>query len=119
MAGGLRIPLNLDVHESANLLGATALAVADVALAGVTGAAGVSPSGAAALVVLSAFHHLSVTDLGRRVDLTQFAAARIMDSLEADGLVERRPSLGQWVSVRLTRAGRQADAVCSPRVLLR
>ena len=46
MAGGLRIPLNLDVHESANLLGATALAVADVALAGVTGAAGVSARGA-------------------------------------------------------------------------
>jgi hypothetical protein len=55
MAGGLRIPLNLDVPESANLLGATALAVADVALAGVTGAAGVSASGAAALVVLSVF----------------------------------------------------------------
>jgi MarR family transcriptional repressor of emrRAB len=108
MAGGLRIPLNLDVHESANLLGATALAVADVALAGVTGAAGVSASGAAALVVLSVFQHLNVTDLGRRVDLTQFAAARIMDSLEADGLVERRPSRGRWVSVRLTRAGRQA-----------
>jgi MarR family transcriptional repressor of emrRAB len=59
-------------------------------------------------VVLSAFQPLSVTDLGRRVDLTQFAAARMVDSLEADGLVERRPSRGRWVSVRLTRAGRQA-----------
>jgi MarR family transcriptional regulator, negative regulator of the multidrug operon emrRAB len=107
MAGGLRIPLNLDVHESANLLGATAL-VADLALAGVTRAAGVSASGAAALVVLSAFQHLSVADLGRRVDLTQFAAARMVDSLEADGLVELRPSRGRWVSVRLTKAGRQA-----------
>jgi MarR family transcriptional repressor of emrRAB len=83
-----------DSGRTANLLGATALAVADVALAGVIGAAGVSASGAAALVVLSAFHHLSVTDLGRRVDLTQFAAARMVDSLEADGLVQRRPSLG-------------------------
>ena len=87
-----------DSGRTANLLGATALTVTDVALAGVTGAAGVSPSGAAALVVLSAFHHLSVTDLGRRVDLTQFAAARMVDSLEADGLVERASSTNRAAS---------------------
>jgi MarR family transcriptional repressor of emrRAB len=74
-----------DSGRTANLLCATALAVADVALAGVIGAAGVSASGAAALVVLSAFHHLSVTDLGRRVDLTQFAAARMVDSPVCSG----------------------------------
>src|SRR3981189_3700168 len=83
-----------DSGRTAKLQGATALALTDVAPAGLTGAARVSARGAAALVVLSAFQHLSVTDLGRRVDLTQSTAARMVDSLEADGLVERRPSLG-------------------------
>jgi MarR family transcriptional regulator, negative regulator of the multidrug operon emrRAB len=98
------------MHEktrTANLLGATALAVTDLTLASTTQAAGVSPSGAAALVLLSATPDLSVTELGRRVGLTQSAAARMVDALEADGLVERRPSIGRWVSVRPTASGRR------------
>lgn len=96
--------------RTANLLGATALAVTDRALAGATAAAGTSPSGAAALVVLSAVPGLSVTELGRRVGLSQSAAARMTDSLEAARLVTRRHGPGRWVIVELTPAGREAAA---------
>ena len=94
--------------RTANLLGATALALTDLALTGATAAAGVSPSGAAALVVLSATPGLSVTELGRRVGLSQSAAARMADSLENARLVTRHPGPGRWVTVQVTLAGRQA-----------
>ncbi|MBK1788095.1 MarR family winged helix-turn-helix transcriptional regulator [Prauserella cavernicola] len=99
-----------DTERTANLLGATALALTDLALGGATEAAKVSASGAAALVSLSAQPGLSVTELGRRVGLTQSAAARMVDSLEAAGLVERKPSPWQarMTMVEPTRAGRQA-----------
>ncbi|MDA0564569.1 MarR family transcriptional regulator [Streptomonospora sp. S1-112] len=94
-----------DVDRLANLLGATALAVTDMALAGATGAAGVSASGAAALVVLTAAPGISVTELGRRVGLSQPAAARMVDSLERQGLAERRPGVGRLVAIVCTAAG--------------
>jgi MarR family transcriptional regulator, negative regulator of the multidrug operon emrRAB len=99
-----------DTRRTANLLGAAALAVTDLVIGGATAAAGVSGSGAAALVVLGADPGLSVTELGRRVGLTQSAAARMVDALEARGLVERRPTLGKWVAVHPTGAGRAASA---------
>jgi DNA-binding MarR family transcriptional regulator len=100
------------MHDSAdyatNLLGATALVINDLVLTKVTKAADVSASGAAALVVLTATAGLSVTELGRRVGLSQSAAARMVDTLEADNLVERRPGLGKWVTVHPTAAGLDA-----------
>lgn len=98
------------LDRTANLLGATALATTDLTLAGATRAVNLSASGAAALVSLSAHPGLSVTELGRRVGLTQSAAARMVDGLEADGLVERRPSplVKRVTTVHPTRAGRQA-----------
>jgi len=50
--------------RTANLLGATALAVTDLSLGDATLAAAVSASGGAALVVLSAAPGLSVTEVG-------------------------------------------------------
>jgi MarR family transcriptional regulator, negative regulator of the multidrug operon emrRAB len=97
-----------DMDRTANLLGATALGVTDLALAGATNAAGVSASGAAALVVLGTSPGLSVTELGRRIGLSQSAAARMVDSLESDGLVERRPGVGRWVAVHPTVEGSRA-----------
>jgi MarR family transcriptional regulator, negative regulator of the multidrug operon emrRAB len=97
-----------DTRRTANLLGAAALAVTDLVLGGATAAAGTSSSGAAALVVLHADPGLSVTELGRRIGLTQSATARMVDALEARGLVERRPTLGKWVAVHPTDAGRAA-----------
>ena len=89
--------------RTANLLGATALTVTDLMTSAATGAAGVGPSGAAALVVLQDSPGLSVTELGRRIGLTQSAAARMVDSLA--GLVRRERRGGREVSVHLTPDG--------------
>jgi DNA-binding MarR family transcriptional regulator len=99
-----------DVDRTANLLGAAALAVTDLTLGAVTKAASLSTSGAAALVTLSASPGLGVTELGRRIGLTQSAAARMVDSMQADGLVERRPSplSSRWLGVHLTTNGSKA-----------
>lgn len=91
--------------RTTNLLGATALAVHDLALAPAARAAGVSASGAAALVVLSAAPGLGVTELGRRVGLSQSAAARMVDSLENDRLAVRHAGPGRQTAVRLTATG--------------
>ena len=92
--------------RTANLLGATALAVTDLAHTTSARGAGLNPSSAAALTVLLSSAEVSVTELGRRVGLTQSAAARMVDSLQADRLVERQHRPGRWVPVRLTAAGR-------------
>ncbi|GAA3925035.1 MarR family transcriptional regulator [Actinomadura viridis] len=98
------------MHESrtANLLGAAALVVNDLVLTRAARAAGVSASGAAALVVLDASPEVTVTELGRRVGLTQSAAVRMVDALAADGLVERHRAAGRQVAVRLTAGGRRS-----------
>lgn len=96
-----------DIDRTANLLGATGLAVRDLALTEATRAAGVSESGSAALVVLSWSPDLSVTELGRRIGLSQPAAARMVDSLVAADLVRRRTGSGRAVAVRLTPKGRR------------
>ncbi|WP_255951411.1 MarR family winged helix-turn-helix transcriptional regulator [Streptomyces odontomachi] len=100
------------MHDSdrvANLLGAAALVLTDLTVGGATEAAGLSVSGAAALVTLTAQPGVSVTELGRRVGLSQSAAARMVDSLQADGLVERKPNpySRNWVTVHPTAAGRR------------
>jgi MarR family transcriptional regulator, negative regulator of the multidrug operon emrRAB len=98
-----------DSARTANLLGATGLAVRDLALAEAIRAEGVSESGAAAMVVLTSTPGLSVTELGRRVGLSQPAAARMTDSLESAGLVRRERGAGRAVAVRLTADGRRAS----------
>lgn len=99
-----------DAERTGNLLGAAALAVTDLVLGGSTAAAGISGSAAAALVVLGADPGLSVTELGRRIGLTQSAAARMVDALVGRGLVERRSTPGRAVAVHPTDAGRAATA---------
>jgi DNA-binding MarR family transcriptional regulator len=94
-----------DDRRLGNLLGAAALALSDLMLARVRAAAGVSASGAAALAVLAHAPGLSVTELGRRVGLSQPAAARMLDTLAAAGLARRTAGAGRAVPVRLTPAG--------------
>lgn len=66
-----------------------------------------STSSAAALVSLFAVPGLSVSELGRRVGLSQPAAARMVDALESDGLVTRVPSTvnRRWMTAQPTRQG--------------
>ncbi|TQC49607.1 MarR family transcriptional regulator [Rhodococcus sp. WS4] len=97
------------MHElrTANLLGAAALAVSDLVVASVTRGSRISPSGAAALVILSATPNLSVTELGRREGLSQSAAARMVDVLETKNLVTRKRGSGRETAVSLTSEGRR------------
>ncbi|AKH82036.1 hypothetical protein AA958_07160 [Streptomyces sp. CNQ-509] len=99
-----------DEIRTANLLGAAALAVADRLTAAAAGAAGVSVSGTAALVTLRGAEGIGVTELGRRIGLSQPACARMLDQLEGRGLVERERSGGRGVALRLTEAGAAAAA---------
>ncbi|OPF81334.1 hypothetical protein VT50_0209645 [Streptomyces antioxidans] len=94
----------------ANLLGATALAITDDLLSAPAAASRLSMSAAAALIVLRADPGVSVTELGRRVGLTQSAAVRMVDGLERDTLVERRRGIGNWTGVHPTAKGRRTAA---------
>lgn len=94
----------------ANLLGATALNVADLALAETHQVTDAGDSANAALVTLADAPDLAVTQLGQRIGLSQPAAARMVDGLVRRGLVERRATSGRAVAVRLTPAGRRAVA---------
>ncbi|MFD1718554.1 MarR family winged helix-turn-helix transcriptional regulator [Georgenia deserti] len=95
------------MERTANLLGAASLALTDLSLSAATQARRLSTSSAAALVSLAAHPGLSVSELGRRVKLSQPAAARMVDSLETAGLVAKVPSSvnRRWVTVRPTRLG--------------
>ncbi|MTD53920.1 MarR family transcriptional regulator [Amycolatopsis pithecellobii] len=93
-------------ERTANLLGATALAVSDLMFSTARQRTALSESSAAALVVLSVTPGLSVTELGRRIGLTQSAAARMVDALEASALARRFPGQGREVAVHLTGGGR-------------
>lgn len=96
------------IDRVANLLGASALTLIDLAVSEATRKADLTASQAAALVSLAATDGLTVTELGRRVGLTQPAASRLVDSLEVSGLTERRPNPygGRWRIVHVTAAGR-------------
>jgi MarR family transcriptional repressor of emrRAB len=100
------------MHESrlANLLGAAVLNLSDRMTAAAAAAAGVSLSGTAALVTLAEFPGLGGTELAHRIGLSQPACARMLDQLEARGLVRRQEKTGRAVAVVLTRAGRAAAA---------
>lgn len=97
-----------DAVRTANLLGAAALSSADRLTVAAADAAGTSVSGAAALVTLHAAPGLGVTALGKRVGLSQPAAARMVDALVEQGLVERHRESARSVGVWLTRHGRAA-----------
>lgn len=96
-----------DVERMANLLGAAALGLTDQMLDSTVQVRRLSTSSTAALISLYATPGLSVSELGRRVRLSQPAAARMVDALEADGLVRRMPSTvnRRWMTVHLTDRG--------------
>ncbi len=94
-----------DEARTANLLGAASLALSDLLVSAVTAIAGIGSSGSAALVVLSTVPGLSVTELGRRIGLSQPAAARMVDSLDKQGLVSKESTEGRAVAVHLTDEG--------------
>ncbi|HEX2053232.1 MAG TPA: MarR family transcriptional regulator, partial [Actinomycetota bacterium] len=94
----------------ANLLGATALNVTNLALSQMRHVADLGESASAALITLVEHPGLSVTGLGGRIGLSQPAAARMVDGLVARGFVTRQPGSGRTVELQLTRSGRRTAA---------
>ena len=97
---------------SANRLGTLALVLADRTADAVAEASGHSDSTAAAL---SALHHFldapSIELLRQVLGLTHSGTVRLVDRLERDGLVRRRPGPdARSTAVSLTAAGRRVAA---------
>jgi MarR family transcriptional repressor of emrRAB len=94
--------------RTANLLGATAVVVADAMRASteeVTGLGGAVPG---ALVTIHAFRGQSIEELRRALGLSQPGAVRLVDRLSAEGWVERRPGPdARAVALVLTPIGRR------------
>jgi DNA-binding MarR family transcriptional regulator len=105
-------------EPDANGLGAFSLVVADQICGAIAQASGQSASGATTLSALRHFLREPTLDELRLVlDLTPSGAVRLVDRLEAAGLVTRGPGAdGRSRSVRLTRRGRAvADRVATAR----
>ncbi len=96
-------------QHTVNALGALSLVVADRMNAAVEGVAGAGPSAPAALAALHEFlDGESVTRLSSVLGLTHSGTVRLVDRLEAEGLVERVAAQdGRAVSIGLTRRGRR------------
>ena len=97
------------MHEEgrlANVLGAAALAAAGAMTAAVAAVTDGGLSAAAALVTLASEPGIGVTELSRRVGLSQPGATRLIAALASRGLVLSEPETGgRSVSLRLTPAG--------------
>jgi MarR family transcriptional repressor of emrRAB len=101
-----------------NLLGALVVALGDAMRSNVESASGHGVTAAAALATALAFPGRSVDHLRKIVGLSAAGATRLVDKLQADGLIERRASLddGRSRAVSLTEAGTScADTVLEAR----
>ena len=95
------------MDRTTNLLGALALAITDRIKSGMKNTLDRSGETAAAIVVLGYAAGLSVELLRQVLDLSHPGTVRLIDRLEADGIVERRKaSDGRAVALHLTRKGR-------------
>ncbi|WP_157119502.1 MarR family winged helix-turn-helix transcriptional regulator [Nocardia xishanensis] len=100
-------PKQSSLQHAANALGALSLVVADRMNAAIEAIAALGPSAPAALAALHEFlDGGSVTQLSSVLALTHSGTVRLVDRLEAEGLVERVAAQdGRAVSVVLTRTG--------------
>jgi DNA-binding MarR family transcriptional regulator len=98
------------LDRTGNLLGALSLVITDRTADALRGAAGLPETGAAALSALYHFLDAPTIDRLRQVlGLTSSGTVRLVDRLEAAGLVRRGPgSDGRSTVVSLTPAGRRA-----------
>jgi DNA-binding MarR family transcriptional regulator len=116
-AGTLGPDMAAVTARDANLLGALALAVSGRMLVGPE-AARLGPSGAAAVVAVASWlRGATIEELSRTLGLSHSATVRLVDRLERDGIVERRPGPdARSVALRVTRRGaRVADRLLRQR----
>lgn len=93
-------------EQLANLLGATAVLVDDLVAEQLETELGRSGGAAGALVTIANEPGLSIDRLRAALALTHSGAVRLVDRLEQDRLVRRRPRAGRKVGVELTARGR-------------
>lgn len=92
----------------ANLFGAAALAATGAMTAAAAAVTDGGLSAAAALVTLASEPGIGVTELGRRLGLSQPGTTRLIGTLVNRGLAGSRPEPGgRTVALRLTEAGGQ------------
>jgi MarR family transcriptional repressor of emrRAB len=104
--------------RSANLLGSVGLAVADRIRAAGEDELDLGGSAPVAIVALSTYlADKPLEEIAQAFGITASAVVRLVDRLEAAGLVQRRPGPdGRRVSVRLTAKGeRRAKAILARR----
>jgi len=104
--------------RSANLLGTVGLAVSDRMRAAGEDELGFGGSAPVAIVALSTYlADRPLEEIADAFGITASAVVRLVDRLERDGLVERRPGPdGRRVSVGLTaKGGRRAQAILTRR----
>jgi DNA-binding MarR family transcriptional regulator len=97
-------------ERSVNVVGAFALAAADVARRAAEQSLGVGGSAPAALVTIGAYPGRSMEQLRHPLGLSQPGVLRLVERLERAGWVERRDSVGRGVALSLTRSGQKAVA---------
>lgn len=98
-------------RRTANLLGALALALADRVAGATDGSGEAAAREPAALVTLAHYPDQPVESLRRTLGLTHSGAVRLVDRLEASGLVVRAPAgHGRTLALRLTPAGQKRVA---------
>ena len=105
-------PPGAELDQTANLLGALSLVIADRMADEMAGAGGRPESAAAALSALLHFLDQPTVDLLRQVlGLTSSGTVRLIDRMAESGYVQRGPGAdGRSTSVSLTPAGRAAAA---------
>lgn len=102
-----------------NVVGALALALSDAIHAAAEAQAADQGPAAAALAIIAHLPGLGVEELRIAVGLSHPGAVRLVDRLQARGLVERTPNLAdaRRVALRLTRAGcAAAEAISTARL---
>jgi DNA-binding MarR family transcriptional regulator len=93
------------IDRTANLLAATAQLVDDAVARRVERVLPRTGSAPAALVTIAHFRGLSIEQLRRALGLTHPGAVRLVNGLEADGLLRREKRDARSVSLELTRRG--------------
>jgi MarR family transcriptional regulator, negative regulator of the multidrug operon emrRAB len=95
--------------RAANLLGAFALATSDRLRTATESASGTGAAAPAALVTIVMYPGCTIERLARALRITHSGCVRLVDRLEAEGLVRRRPgSDARSIALELSGAGRRA-----------
>ena len=98
----------MSTARSANLLGALTVALGDELVSATEAGAGHKAAFPAAIVSVGASPNQSIEDLRRALGLSHSGTVRLLDRLEAEGVVERRAGRdARSVSLVLTPAGRR------------